>query len=205
MHEEAFTAKTKTLFPQFGRFKQFYLVGGTALTLQIGHRISVDFDFFSEKELPARLLERVKRMFAAFPIQVTYRSPEQLNVLIGGVKATFFYYPYPIVEPLRTYQHIAIASVHEIAAMKALSIGGRLSYKDYIDWYFLLKEKYVHLAGVIHLANRKFGADFNSRLFLGQLASLEDVPAQKIDFLRGAVDRGTIKKFLDAAVRNFKF
>ena len=205
MHGEAFTAKAGALFPQFAKFKKFYLVGGTALALQIGHRISVDFDFFSEEELPARLLERVKRLFSTSSIQVTYRSPEQLNVLIDGVKATFFYYPYPIVEPLRTYQHIAIASVSEIAAMKAISIGGRLSYKDYVDWYFLLRENHVHLAAVIHLANKKFGGDFNGRLFLGQLASLEDVPVQKIDFLRGAVERGAIKKFLNAAVRNCKF
>ena len=76
--------------------------------------------------------------------------------------------------------------------MKAFAVGKRLAYKDYVDWYFLLKEKYVELEDVIPFCQKKFGNDFNDRLFLGQLASLEDIPTQKIDFLRDAVDRISI-------------
>jgi len=196
MHDNAFTKEAADMFPNFRRFKGFYLVGGTALALHIGHRLSVDFDLFSSGELSSHLLVQIKRVFSPYPTSVTYRAPEQLTVLIHNVKTTFFHYPYPLVDPCVVYHGVAIATVLEIAAMKALSIGKRLSYKDYVDWYFLLKEGHVKLKEVIAHAKKKFGGDFNDRLFLGQLVSLEDIPTQKIYFLRGEIDRDTIDGFL---------
>lgn len=204
MHEEALTKRATALFPDFGRLKNFYLVGGTALALQIGHRLSIDFDFFSSDELPKNVLQKVKRLFPRSSISVTYRAPEQLNVLLDEIKTTFFYYPYPIINRLVEYRGVGMASIREIAAMKAHAIGKRLAYKDYVDWYFLLKESYVELHDVIELAKKKFGGEFNDRLFLGQLVSLTDVQSQKIDFLRGEVGRETIQKFLEAEVKRIE-
>lgn len=204
MHEEALTKIGVGLFPRLGQFQKFYLAGGTALALQIGHRLSADFDLFSEEKLSPRLLSKVKQEFAPAAISVTYRSPEQLNVLIDNIKATFFNYEYPVVDNLKKFKGVPIVSIREIAAMKAFSIGKRLSYKDYVDWYFLLKEKHVGLLDVITHAQKKFGGDFNDRLFLGQLVSIEDIATQKIDFLRGKVSRSTVQKFLTRAVKTFK-
>lgn len=201
MHEEALTKKAATIFPHFSRFETFYLVGGTALALHIGHRISVDFYFFSKEELPANLLQRVKRVFSRSSTVVTYRAPEQLNVLIDGIKTTFFHYPYSLIDPFCMYQGVSIASIREIAAMKAFSIGKRLSYKDYVDWYFMLKERHVELNDVITTAEKKFGNDFNDRLFLGQLASLEDIHEQSIDFLHDPVSYETVRTFLIEEVK----
>ncbi|OGY54400.1 MAG: hypothetical protein A3C82_00865 [Candidatus Wildermuthbacteria bacterium RIFCSPHIGHO2_02_FULL_47_12] len=204
MHEKAFTKQAAALFPYFAKFKGFYLVGGTALALQIGHRLSVDFDFFSSQELPANLLAQVKQIFPRSSISVTYSVPEQLNVLIDDIKTTFFRYEYPVLDPLISYQDVPVASIREIAAMKAFAVGRRLSYKDYVDWYFLLKEKYVDLENVIAFCQKKFGNDFNDRLFLGQLVSFEDIPTQKIDFFGDPIDRVAIQQFIEATVRNFK-
>ena len=204
MHDDALTKDGARLFPLLSKFEGFYLVGGTALALQIGHRLSVDFDMFSASPLAGRLLERVKKVFVSASISVTYRAPDQLSLTINGIKATFFHYPYPTVNPLVEYRGVALASIDEIAAMKAFAIGKRLAYKDYVDWYFLLKEKHVSLAEVIAIAEKKYGGDFNDRLFLGQLVSLDDIPTQKIEFLRGPVDRETIIQFITQEVRNFK-
>ncbi len=204
MHDNALTKESAALFPQLSRFEDFYLAGGTALSLQIGHRLSVDFDLFSRKELARDLLAKIKRIFPRSSFSVTYRAPEQLNILIDNVKTTFLHYPYPIIESLVAYKNVPIANIHEIAAMKAFSIGKRLSYKDYIDWYFLLKEKRVDLMRAIERARKKFGGDFNDRLFLGQLVSLKDIPTQKIDFLRDEVRRKTLEHFLKETVRKFK-
>jgi len=205
IHKEALMGKAEKLFPLFKKFEDFYLVGGTALALQIGHRISVDFDFFSGNELPIGLLQKIKRIFPGSAAEVIYKEAgQQITLLLNGVKTTFFYYPYLAVDNFVKYQGVPISTVREIAAMKAFSIGKRLSYKDYIDWYFLLKEKRVELKGVIALAEKKFNGDFNARLFLGQLVSISDVPVQKIDFLRDEVDRKTVEKFLADTVRNFK-
>ncbi|MBI4094419.1 MAG: nucleotidyl transferase AbiEii/AbiGii toxin family protein [Candidatus Liptonbacteria bacterium] len=201
MHGEALTSRAAALLPRFAQLKNFYLVGGSALALQIGHRISVDFDFFRFEALPPGLFGNVKRIFPDSRIAVTYRAPEQLNVLIDDIKTTFFHFPYRIIEPFVPYKGINLANVREIAAMKAFSIGKRLAYKDYIDWYFLLQEKRVALAEVIALAKKKFGDEFSDRLFLGQLVSLRDIPSQKIDFLRAPVARGAVTLFLAKAVR----
>lgn len=172
------------------------------MALQIGHRLSVDFDLFSSEELPPNLLRQVKRVFSSSSVSVTYRVPEQLNLLIDNIQTTFFFYEYPVVDPFVEYRGVSLVSIREIAAMKAFAVGKRLSYKDYVDWYFMLKEGYVGLEEVISLCKKKFGNDFNDRLFLGQLVSLEDIPSQKIDFLRDAPDRATIEEFLKDTVRN---
>ena len=196
MHDNALTTKAAQLFPQLGRFESFYLVGGTALALQIGHRLSIDFDLFSEKALPQNLLQKIKGAFPKSSLEVTYQSTDQINLLLDGVKTTFFHYPYPVREPLIRHQNVSIAPIPEIAAMKAFAIGKRLAYKDYVDWYFLLSKRHVTLPDVIRLAKSKFKDEFNDRLFLGQLASLADIPDQKIDFLGESVDRPTIEATL---------
>ncbi len=202
MHDEALTKDAAMLLPKFIRFKQFYLVGGTALALQMGHRLSVDFDLFSRESLSSRLLEQVKNVFVSEKLVVTYRSPEQLNVEINGVKTTFFFFDYPVIEPFVPYRGLSLASIREIAAMKAFAIGKRLSFKDYVDWYFMLKEKRVTLPDVISLAQKKFGGDFNDRLFLGQLVSLSDIPEQTIDFLLDKVSKEEIERFLKGVVQS---
>ncbi len=203
MHDEVLTQSAKALVPLLARFKDFYLVGGTALALQIGHRRSVDFDLFSEKPLSDGLLAQVKRICAPLSVFITYSSPEQLNFLIDNIKVTFLFFPYSVIDQFVPYHGLSLTSIREIAAMKAFAIGKRLSFKDYVDWYFMLKDKQITLSDVISLAQKKFGNDFNDRLFLGQLVSISDVFPQTIDFLRGAVDKTEIAKFLEHTVKAF--
>ena len=204
MHDEILTKNAAELLPCLHNFEDFYLVGGTALALQIGHRRSIDFDLFSRNPLPADILTKAKRIFKDFPITLTYRSPEQLNLIVNDVKITFFFYDYPVIDSLLKFNNISLVSIPEIAAMKAFAIGKRLSYKDYVDWYFMLKECHTSLTDVIKHAQEKFANDFNDRLFLGQLCSLQDVPTQQIDFIGDEVSREVIAEFLENAVKDFE-
>lgn len=201
MHAEALTERGRELFPRLSQFKGFYLAGGTALALQIGHRRSVDFDMFTTEELPARMVQKVKQVFDDTAVVTTYNAPGQLNLFIDTIKGTFFQYEYPLVEPLVMLEGVPVASLREIAAMKAFSIGKRLSYKDYIDWYFLLAEKHVTIPEIITLAQQKFQHDFNDRLFLSQLAYLDDIEEVPIDFLRGDISRHTLTSFLQEHIQ----
>lgn len=203
MHEAALTERGRRLFPNFQKFKNFYLVGGTALALQIGHRQSVDFDMFTSQPLSLRLLQQIKQVFRDATVFVTYHVPGQLNVTLDGIKATFFEYPYPVIEPFVTYEKVNMLSMLEISATKAYAIGQRISYKDYVDWYYMLSGHHVTLQQTIDIANKKYGHDFNDRLFLGQLVSLDDVADQPIEFLGKPVSRGEIGAFLKQAVRDF--
>lgn len=203
MHEEVLVPRARKIFPLLVRFKNFYLVGGTALALQIGHRVSVDFDLFTGQNLPIRILQDAKRILKGHSVIPTYRSPEQLNVTADDIKMTFFSYPYQAIDPFVAYEKVPLASIREIAAMKAHAIGRRLAYKDYVDWYFLLKDKYITLEDVIAFSEKKFGSDFNSRLFLGQLVSLSDIPTQEIDYLKKRILRSTVEKFLEKSVKEY--
>ncbi len=203
MHEEVLTPYANKLFPLLSKFKEYYLVGGTALALQIGHRISVDFDMFTHQKLSSGLLQKIKKVFRGYTANITYRSAEQINLIISGVKCTFFSYQYPILEQFVMYRHVPLASIREIAAMKALAVGKRLAYKDYFDWYFLLKNNHVDIGKVITLAQKKFGGDFNDRLFLGQLSSFDDVPTQKIDFLGKSVSRNAIETTIAKKIKEY--
>lgn len=205
MHAEALSDKGQELFPSLVRFQDFYLVGGTALALQIGHRLSVDFDMFTDAELPPRILDTIKRTFSNSTVLVTYSVPGQLNVSVDQLKMTFLEYPYPLVEPLINFDGVQVLSIKEIAASKAFSIGRRLAYKDYVDWYFMLSEQHVNLAEVMHMCEKKYSNDFNNRLFLSQLASMDDIESQKIDFLRNPVQHDEIQQFLEEQIKNFEF
>ena len=75
MKLEALKSERQKIFEKLKYFPEFYLVGGTALALQMGHRISVDFDLFSAKEIPASLLGKVKKVFREFKIKAgRYKS-----------------------------------------------------------------------------------------------------------------------------------
>jgi len=76
--------------------REYYLVGGTAIALHIGHRRSVDFDMFKPTAINhKRNLDRI--VASGFKYQVTRRVFEQMNLIVGDVKLTFFQYPFPVI------------------------------------------------------------------------------------------------------------
>lgn len=202
MHLEALTEHSKLLFPRLKQFSGFYLAGGTALALQIGHRISVDFDLFSEAEIEKNLLPKVRRVYADVPLNVSVNNPDELTVFVQETKITFLHYPFPTLSTPDTYEGIRILTIPEIAATKAYTIGRRGSYKDYVDLYFILAEQYASLNDIIGLAEKKYGGEFNGRLFLEQLIYLDDIEDTAITLLRGGeINILTLEKFFSEEVK----
>lgn len=202
MHLEALTQNSKSLLPRLGKFSEFYLAGGTALALQIGHRISVDFDLFSEAEIEKNLLPKVKRVYTDVPISVSVNNPDELTVFIQETKVTFLHYPFPTFSVLDVYEGIRVLTIPEIAATKAYTIGRRGSYKDYIDLYFVLAEHHASLEDIIRLAEKKYGGEFNDRLFLEQLIYFEDIEDTTITLLRGdEINMPALEKFFSEEVK----
>lgn len=107
-------------------------------------------------------------------------NSNELTVLVDDVKITFLKYPFPIFDPFVIYEQMPLLSVREIAATKAYTIGRRGAYKDYIDLYFILSEQHATLTDIIDVAEKKFGLEFNSRLFLEQIVFLDDVEDCKL-------------------------
>jgi Nucleotidyl transferase AbiEii toxin, Type IV TA system len=201
MHTEALTEEGLELFPALAAFDNFYLAGGTALALQIGHRASIDFDLFRDGPIDRALFSKVKRVFTDVPVHSAINNPDELTAFIGQVKMTFLSYPFPLIEPLVLVDRLPMLSVKEIAATKAYTIGRRGTYKDYVDLYFIIAEHHASLEEIIAMAERKFGHEFNSRLFTEQLLFMDDVHDYKIDFLKLPVAPAGIAAFFRDKIR----
>jgi len=121
--------------------REYYLVGGTAIALHIGHRRSVDFDMFKPTEINhKRNLDRI--VASGFEYQVTRRVFEQMNLIVGDVKLTFFQYPFPVASEDMFGNVFRMPSLLSLAAMKAYALGRRSKWKDYVDLYFLLTQHF---------------------------------------------------------------
>ena len=176
IRKNVLTDEMQKIYPLLGEFQDdFYLAGGTGLALLIGHRISVDFDFFSDKPIKKTLVRKIEEIFSKFQIQIVLNTKDELTVIVGDTKITFLYYPFPKVLPLEVDDKIQILSTKEILASKAYSIGRRGIYKDYIDLYAGLNDNLISLSEILDIAKNKYGPAFNDRLFLEQLLYLDDV------------------------------
>ena len=117
----------------------FLLVGGTALSLQIGHRISIDIDFFTRDDFDTReLLEYLEQTYA---FQLQYIHKNTLKGIIRGVFVDLLRHNYQLIDKPLTVENITMASIKDIAAMKLNAVAGNgTRVKDFIDIYFLLKK-----------------------------------------------------------------
>ncbi|MEK7217713.1 MAG: nucleotidyl transferase AbiEii/AbiGii toxin family protein [Patescibacteria group bacterium] len=201
MRLEALTDDGKKIWSLLEKFDDFYLAGGTALALQIGHRVSVDFDFFSNEKINKNLLSKVKRFFDGFDVRPTINNSDELTVFINDTKVTFLKYPFPVIDDFVKLGKINSLSIGEIAATKAYSIGRRGVYKDYVDLYFTILEGRDSLEDVIKKSDKKFGSEFNSRLFLEQLIFMDDIEYVDIRFLKEEVSKEVILNFFKNKIK----
>lgn len=208
MHQEAITLEAGRLLSALTKFKplqDFALVGGTALALQIGHRVSVDLDWFGQKPLPKNLSEDLKIFFLGKKVLTDVFKAEELTVRIDGVQVTFFHYPFPWVEKPKKMHGFMTASIKQIAVMKAQTINRRAAFKDYVDLFFILKGGHTSLQEIINKGKKVFKEEFNQRLFLEQLVYMEDIAEQGVDFLGKKVYKLQMQKFFEQEIKKMKF
>ena len=122
--------------------REYYLVGGTAIALYIGHRRSIDFDLFKPSAINhKRNLDKISA--APFAHIVTPRVTEQMNLIVNDVKVTSFQYPFPVDATNKFKSYFRLPSLLQLAAMKAYALGRRSKFKDYADFYFLLSNHFT--------------------------------------------------------------
>jgi len=164
--------------------KRFYLTGGSALSaFYLNHRVSKDFDFFSEKEevLP-KVIEaflrkissqlgiiKIKRsqFLGLFSYHLIYSDNESLKV-------DFNYYPFPLIEKGKFYRGLKIASIYDIAVDKLHTLFMKPRGRDYVDLYFILKEKNYPLKKLILDAKAKFDWDIDKLNLAAQFLRVKD-------------------------------
>lgn len=182
-HKEILNVKQIELLPLIGEFKrEYYLVGGTAIALYLGHRRSIDFDLFKFAQLNRKKnLEKIQS--SGFPSIVTWNVTDQMNLVVNEVKITFFQYPFQIKANNDFDNIIRLPELLDLAAMKAYALGRRSKWKDYVDLYFLLKSNFS-LDEISQRAVEVYGELFSDKLFRSQLSYFEDIDySEEVDYI----------------------
>lgn len=157
LHKETVTTAILDLIRKFQadpEFDQFCLVGGTALSLQIGHRKSLDIDFFTRNSFDNNhMIEYLEKQFR-FSLQYTHHNT--VKGFVDGVLIDLLKHDYPYInEPLVT-DGVKMLSKQDIAAFKVNAItGSGTRTKDFVDIYFLLKE--FSFAEILGFYSMKYG------------------------------------------------
>jgi len=197
--------KRLKILPLLKNFKKdFYLAGGTGLALQLGHRDSIDFDFFSKNNIDTqKLFLQIKKIFKGYKILKIQEEKNTLTVFIDeNIKLSFFTYNYKLIKKTIDEPYFNIASIIDIADMKLSAIVSRANNKDYIDLYFIFKE--VSLKNILKDLNKKF-PELDVNLVLKSLVYFKDLKMEPIKFKNNKnIDLKTIKDFFEKQIIELK-
>lgn len=159
-----------------GITKNFYLAGGTAITIKYGHRFSEDFDFFTFPETKFNVVDMTIDLDAHLRLEYLNQSKTTLIFTNKGVKFSFFDYKYKVLENPVFFDNfgVYIASDMDIAAMKVVAVAQRGSKKDFFDLWFLMKRNFWSLETLRDITVKKY-PNFNfDRVGLKSLIYFED-------------------------------
>ncbi len=179
----------------------FTLYGGTALALRLGHRQSVDFDFFSQRPFdPTALARDIPYLAGSEPVQLASHTLSCRLDRGGPVLVSFFgnlklgeVAPREIAEGSKVH----VASLLDIAGTKALTVQQRAQARDYIDIDALIRHG-IGLPEILAAGGAVYGAGFNPLITLKALSYFDDVPAlahevrQRLRAAVGSVDPGRL-------------
>jgi hypothetical protein len=189
--------------------ERFYLAGGTALAVLLGHRESVDLDFFSESPfdptLEIRPLPSTNWSVASIEpstAHLWYRSSTG-----DSVKVSLLGYPYPILRPFHSGKapldpRIRLASIEDIVAMKLSAIGSRGSRRDFVDLFFAMKANGLSLQGALSLFAEKFqGTHVDQYHFARALSYFQDAEREPAPKMLVDLDWESVKREFESAAR----
>lgn len=155
------------------------LAGGTALAMQIGHRESVDLDYFTAKDFDVEnLIGRLQKI--NLPLNLQDYKQNYLVAYLNKVKFSVFVYPYPFIEENQmsiddnSSEFIRIAGIKDIAAMKIISITQRGLKKDFVDLFFILNKKWALPEGIAEQMVLKFGVERINPIIIGKALTYFD-------------------------------
>lgn len=181
--------------------KDFYLAGGTSLALQIGHRDSIDFDFFSKNDINTKkLFIKIKEVFKDYKVLKIQEEKNTLSVLINkNIKLSFFTYKYKLIDKIINRENLRLASWVDIGCMKMSAITSRATNKDYIDLYYILHK--IELKELLKKASKKF-KDLDQNLIIKSLVYFKDIDQEPIKFKnKNKVSKKEIEDFLKKEVK----
>lgn len=185
--------------------QHFSLAGGTALALHLGHRISIDLDFFTRDQFDSNALFESLRDSDMFHDAVTSCSQavNSLSLFMKAedleVKIDFIRHHYPLLSPIQCIDDIRIFSVRDIAAMKLNAIANRGAKKDFFDVHCLLNQ--FSLVELLAFFEEKY-AQMNSFTVLKSLVYFDDAECEPEPISLIDTDWHEVKSVLNSLVKN---
>lgn len=174
----------------------YYMMGGTALSLQLGLRLSYDFDFCVPEMFNNEvLLEELKKIGK---IEIKQNQKGTCDVILDGVQVSFFYYPNKMIEQYVTDEEIPnlkMASIIDIAIMKIVAIGGRGARKDFFDLYNIIKQLDIKTLDLAEGVIKKCGNNINYASVIMGLSYFEDAEQEVLPEIFVEYDWDEIKNF----------
>ncbi len=176
--------KTKTVLLELIEschfLKKYVFVGGSALSLYLCHRQSEDLDFFtySDNFDKEEILHFIKRFDNR---EIVNQSNEQIDILIDGVKVTFFNAKWEFLRPTKQEQ-FNLASIEVLGGMKVHTLFLRAKYRDYYDLYYLVKEGGISVRQLFE-QSMPIVEGMNFKLFAIALIYIDDIEEEMIDYL----------------------
>lgn len=199
MHEKVLPKGTKNLLEKMQGASSrlldgWILAGGTGLALQIGHRISEDFDFFRID--PIVVSDMHKALIALGEYEVLQEDAKTLSLLISDVKLSFFCISEPFLFDTTKYSSFYLPDIRDIALMKLIAISGRGSRKDFVDLYSILKRGYL-LQDLFGLISKKYSKGrANIYHILKSLTFFDDAEKEPLPQIIVPFDWNECKNFL---------
>lgn len=204
MHPEAVDQNMLQLSNRlsFLRDFSFYLSGGTGLALQIGHRRSFDFDFFTSKEFSPEELSSVIKT-SKLSAEGEIRRQRTLHCILEGVKSSFMFYEGQLLFPTIKFNSIDVADWRDIVTEKLRTVGDRGQRKDFYDLYFGIQR--LGIADLVEYAYKKFGRRVNYFHLLKGINYFEDAEKNPEPMMIDkSVSWEEIKKFFIACMPDFE-
>jgi predicted nucleotidyltransferase component of viral defense system len=180
---------------------RFYLAGGTALALQLGHRRSEDLDFFSElDQVKPDTHQEILRALDSLNPQVMEKAFGNFVLSIGGTSVGFFGYGYPLVGQGVSVENVALASLFDIGLMKMDALASRGSRKDFYDLYFVAQQ--ISLEELLEKSTTKYPhfRDF-PLMFLKYVVLFDNADRDVQPELLISVEWSAVKEFFVNQVR----
>ncbi|MGB3341207.1 MAG: nucleotidyl transferase AbiEii/AbiGii toxin family protein [bacterium] len=203
MFEQVLIKDTKEHLALLSRsviLKDAYLAGGTACALQLGHRLSIDFDFFTIKDFEPKIVAAELANLAAFEVEEIIEGTVLGKFL--GTKFSLFKYQYPLIYPPLQYQSISIAEIRDIAAMKLDAIASRGTKRDFIDLYFICHSNYK-LSELMAVYDRKYKMLASNLMHIKKsLIFFDDAEADAMPVMLKDIKWQDVKKYFENEVRH---
>lgn len=135
--------------------ERFYLAGGTALALRLGHRRSIDLDFFSNLDTVSRATrQEILRSLVPSGAQAIEDTEGNLLLDVHGIHVGFFSYSYPLLDPTEDVEGVAVAGIADIGLMKLDALISRGARKDFYDLYWIAQR--IPLANLLEMGRKKY-------------------------------------------------